>query len=186
MTRALIPLADGAEEMEAVIVIDTLRRAGWEVVAAGLRPGPVTASRGVKLLPDADWTDVNPDSFDVLILPGGNGGTTVLSSNSEILRVIRQFAEQGRWVAAVCAGPKVLKAAGILEGRSITSHPSVGEHLREARRKDDPVVVDGRLVTSQGPGTCFQFALTLVALVDGAERARAIAGPMIVDFTPPA
>jgi 4-methyl-5(b-hydroxyethyl)-thiazole monophosphate biosynthesis len=182
MTRALVPLADGAEEMEAVIIIDTLRRAGWHVACVGIRKGPVVASRGVRLVPDAVWSEVDPDSFDVLVLPGGGGGTEQLLGHSGLLDALRRFHDRGSITAAVCAGPLVLQGAGLLDGRRATCHPGVAGRLTVTERLDEPVVVDGTVVTSQGPGTSFLFALTLIAMVDGKEEARKIASAMIVDF----
>ena len=121
MTRALIPLAEGCEEMEAVIVIDTLRRAGWEVIAAGFGEGPVRCSRGVCLVPDRAWQDVDAMDFDVLVLPGGGPGTERLRQDPGVLEAVLRMNDAGRTVAAICAAPLVLKDAGILSGRSVTN-----------------------------------------------------------------
>ncbi len=185
MPSALIPLAEGVEEMEAVIVIDVLRRAEWNVVAAGLREGPIKASRGVCLLPDAKWNDVNPDDFDWLLLPGGLGGTQKLIADERVIRALQQHARAGKKIGAICAGPTVLHAAGLIAGRSVTSHPSVREQLGDAKRSDHHVVVDGNLLTSQGPGTSFDFALTVVAVTEGEEKAKRVAEAMILGYTPP-
>lgn len=184
MTRVLVPLADGCEEMEAVIAIDTLRRAGWDVVAAGLREGPVTASRRVRLLPDASWDEVDPASFDILLVPGGAKGVERLAEDERVLAAVRRFHERGGIVAAVCAGPLVLQAAGILDGCRVTSHPAVAPELTAATRVDEAVVVDGRLVTSQGAGTSFGFALTLIELVEGRAKAEEVARGMVVRTWP--
>ena len=152
MTKALVPLANGCEEMEAVIIMDTLRRAGWEVLAAGVDEGPVEASRGVRLVPDCAWDDVDPAAFDLLVLPGGNDGTERLSRDERVLDAIRSSYHAGKIVAAICAGPLVLQAAGILEGHRVTCHPGATEFLTATERVDEKVVVDGTVVTSQGPG----------------------------------
>jgi 4-methyl-5(b-hydroxyethyl)-thiazole monophosphate biosynthesis len=179
MAKALVPLANGCEEMEAVIIIDTLRRAGWEVVAVGLKPGPVTASRGVRLLPDTTWEDTDPASFDVVVLPGGNEGTENLSRDPRVLETLRAFHEQGKRVAAICAAPLVLQAAGLLAGRRVTCHPGAAAQLTVTERLTEPVVTDHTLLTSQGPGTAIDFALTLIAQVDGREKAEGIARAMV-------
>jgi len=183
MHNVLVPLADGVEEMEAVIVIDTLRRAGWTVTAAGLST-PVTASRGVKLLPDMAWNDVSTRDFDALIIPGGADGVANLIAEPKILDAVRGFVADGRFVGAICAGPLVLQAAGVLGGRTATCHPGVRHELKAPRVVDDRVVVDGRIVTSRGPGTAFEFVLTLVRMLDGEDAARAVAEPMLVRTQP--
>jgi 4-methyl-5(b-hydroxyethyl)-thiazole monophosphate biosynthesis len=164
--KALIPIADGSEEMEAVIVIDTLRRARWEVVVAGLSDGPITASRGVKLVPDVAWEQIDPADFDILILPGGAGGTKALMEHAGVQQALRDFDAAGIWIAAVCAAPRALNQAGVLDGRRFTCYPGVEETLPNLTRSNDSVVVDGRLITSQGPGTTFEFALSIIAECD--------------------
>jgi 4-methyl-5(b-hydroxyethyl)-thiazole monophosphate biosynthesis len=180
MSRVLIPLADGVEEMEAVIIIDVLRRAQWTVTAVGMQDGPVTASRNVRLVPDRPWPAVNPRDFDVLMIPGGAGGVERLAADERLLDAVRMFERTGKWIGAVCAGPLVLQAAGILNGRKVTCHPGVASRLTATGRSNDRVVVDGKLVTSQGPGTSFEFALTIVRLIDGPDKAEALALSMVL------
>lgn len=180
MTRALVPLADGTEEMEATIIIDVLRRAGWQVVAAGVTGTTIEASRGVRLLADEDWHAVDPSDFDVLVIPGGAAGTEALSGNESLLETIRCFAESNRLVAAVCAGPLVLQAAGVVAGKRITCHPGVADQLTDTARVDERVVVDGRIITSQGPGTAMEFALAIIAAIDGPEAAKAVRPGLIL------
>lgn len=180
MTRALVPLADGVEEMEAVIVIDVLRRAGWEVCVAGLRPGPVTASRGVRLLPDRAWDEVDPLAFDLIVLPGGAQGAETLRGDERVLAALRAMAERGGITAAVCAAPLVLQEAGLLAGKRATCHPGVASKFTAVPRANDRVAIDGRVVTSQGAGTTFEFALALVGMVDGAAKADEIARAIVL------
>lgn len=177
--RAVVALADGTEEMEAVICIDVLRRAGWEVQAAGISGEVITASRGVGLLPDTDWETALATHPEVLVLPGGLGGVEHLMRHEGVLAAVRDQVRRGAWLAAICAAPLVLQAAGVLEDRRYTSHPGVADRLIQGVRLDDPVVVDGRLVTSQGPGTSFAFALRLVAEVDHPTRASELATAMV-------
>ena len=178
--NVLIPVADGCEEMEVVIVADTLRRAQWRVVLAGLAVGAVTASRGVRLMPDAVWADVIPDAFDMLVIPGGGDGVTALAKDKRLLATVRAFMANGKWVAAICAGPLVLQAAGVLKGRRVTCHPGVAGELTQTPRLNDRVVVDGRLITSQAPGTAFEFALELIRAVEGDRKADELAKSMVV------
>lgn len=173
--KALIPIANGCEEMEAVIIIDTLRRAKWEVTVVGLSSGCVEASRGVKLLPDTSWDQVNPADFDVLLLPGGFDGSMALCKHSGVLQALRDFDAQAKWVGAICAAPLVLHAAGILEGKCFTCYPGVEEKLpNHFLRVEKPVVIDGRLITSMGPGTAFEFALQIIATLDGENAAASV------------
>ncbi len=178
MTRVLIPLADGVEEMEAVIAIDTLRRAGWEVTAAGLRPGPVKASRGVQLIPDAEWSGTDPSSFDVLVLPGGGEGAAALCQDARVIGAVKEFMAAGRLVGAICAAPLVLDAAGVLDGRKFTCYPGIESRIRSGARAEGRVVVDGNLVTSRAAGTSFEFALALIETRDPA-KAQSVADGML-------
>jgi 4-methyl-5(b-hydroxyethyl)-thiazole monophosphate biosynthesis len=178
MPTVLVPLANGVEEMEAVIIIDVLRRAQWTVVTAGIDEGVVTASRGVRLLPDRPWAGVDPSGFDVLMIPGGGPGVERLLKDARLLAILRDFDRAGKWIGAVCAAPLVLQAAGILRGRRATCHPGVADRLTMTPRLDERVVVDGRLVTSQGPGTTMEFALAMVRLVDGDKKAQSLAQSM--------
>ena len=180
MARALVPLANGVEEMEAVIVIDTLRRARWEVVSVGITGKTLIASRGVRLVADAEWPEINPESFDVLALPGGREGTRALCSDPKLQDLIRRFVKLDKWIGAICAAPLALQSAGILDGRRVTCHPGVREELTATPRLEDRVVVDGHLVTSQGPGTAFEFALTLIRLLDGPAAANTVATGLIL------
>lgn len=179
MTRALVPMADGTEEMEAVIVIDTLRRAKWEVVAAGMKKGIITASRGVKIVPDAAWNEIDPSTFDMIIVPGGAKGVGCLLKEERLHEAIRKLHRAGKIVAAVCAGPLVLQQAGVLAGRKATCHPDDAMMIVQAQWVNEPVVIDGNIVTSQGAGTCFKFALAIISEVDGPEKSAAVARGMV-------
>ena len=178
MSKILVPLAEGVEEMEAVIVIDTLRRAGFEVVTAGLKAGPLTASRGVRLIPDTTLDEVDVCSFDALVLPGGKG-VALLKEDARVLEAVRTLHASGRWVCAVCAAPLVLQAAGILAGRKVTCFPGVAGQLTATDRCAERVVVDGRLITSQGAGTSLEFALEIVRQLGGEALARRVGEEMV-------
>lgn len=171
MARILVPLAPGCEELEAVTVIDLLRRARLEVISAGLEAGPVTASRGTRLLPDLTLDDALRQDYDMVALPGGLPGADHLDRDPRIRTVLARTVERGGYIAAICAAPKVLVNAGILSGRRATSFPGALEGLRvdDVTLSEEPVVVDGRIVTSRGPGTAIDFALTLIELLAGRE-----------------
>jgi len=177
----LVPLAPGFEEIEAVTVIDVLRRAGVVVRVAGLDARRVTGSHGITLEADCLLDEVVADELVMLVLPGGMPGTTNLAADARILDLVRALEHSGRKVAAICAAPLVLERAGVLAGREVTAYPSVRERLTSARVLTTPAVVrSGPLVTSQGVGTALDFALTLVEDLCGAARARDLAAAMLV------
>ncbi len=181
MAQTLIPLAEGVEEMEAVIVADTLVRAQWPVTLVGLQPGIVTASRGVKLQPDTIWDEIDPTTYDVIILPGGAGGAERLAADRRIAAALHTFHSQDKWIAAICAAPAVvLHAFGITMARRATCYPGLEAGLDGTDWQEDRVVVDDHIVTSRGPGTAFEFALTLIRLIDGNEAADKVAAGMLV------
>jgi 4-methyl-5(b-hydroxyethyl)-thiazole monophosphate biosynthesis len=181
MPRVLVPLADGVEEMEAVIIIDVLRRASIEVTAASVMPAlAVKASRGVVIVADASWPDAVPGTFDAIAIPGGAAGTEKLLFDRRVISAVRGFAEAGRVTGAVCAAPLVLQAAGILKGKRATCHPAVRGRLTDAVYVEERVVTDGLVVTSRGPGTSMEFALELVSILAGTPAAGTVAGGLIL------
>ncbi|MFH0881269.1 MAG: DJ-1/PfpI family protein, partial [Lentisphaerota bacterium] len=121
-----------------------------------------------------------PLAFDVLALPGGRAGAQTLARDARILETIRSFVKMNKLVAAVCAGPLALLGAGVLNGRRLTCHPDVAPEITEGLWINEPVVVDGLLVTSQGPGTSFLFALSIIRILEGAEKAEKIARGLIL------
>lgn len=162
MKRVLVPLAAGFEELEAVTIVDILRRAGTEVVVAALAESPVTGSHGIAFAADAPLDAVAEQDFDLIALPGGMPGAAHLQDDDRIRRIIRRQHESGRMIAAICAAPMVLAAAGVLAGRRATSFPGFLANARAVELAGDPVVVDGDVITSRGPGTALDFALELV------------------------
>ena len=181
MTRVLVPLAQGCEELEAVTIIDLMRRAGIEVVTAGLDSGPVTASRGVRLIPDAALDDVLDQDFDMIVLPGGLPGADHLDADERIHALLRRLADAGKYTAAICAAPKVLARAGLLEGRDATGYPGIIDAmgLPATRVLEEAVVTDGKVVTSRGPGTAMDFALALIEHLLGRAARDAVEGPLV-------
>lgn len=172
MARVLIPLAEGCEELEAVTLIDLLRRAGVEVLVAGLEPGPVRASRGVVLVPDSTLAQVLPqaDSLDMIVLPGGKGGAERLAADPRIRDLLQAMSRREAYTAAICAAPRVLAEAGLLSGRRVTSYPGFLDGVADIDYREEPVVRDQRLITSRGPGTAMDFALTLIELLAGTAK----------------
>ena len=167
MKRVLVPLAEGFEELEAVTIIDVLRRAGIDVVVASLASSPVTGAHGIRLSADTPLGALAEQEFDMIALPGGMPGAEHLKKDGRIAEIIRHLHEKGRPVAAICAAPMVLAAAGVLEGRRATSYPGFLKDAQGTTVLGDAVVVDRGVITSRGPGTALDFALTLVAELAG-------------------
>lgn len=175
----LVPLAQGCEELEAVTIIDLLRRAGINVVTAGLDGNPVRASRGVMLVPDTELDTALERNYDMVVLPGGAEGANNLKNDTRINELLKAMADSGRFTAAICAAPKVLAASGVLDGRQATCYPGHidRDNPQQIRLSDDPVVVDGKVITSRGPGTAMDFSLTLIETLAGkAKRDEVEAG----------
>lgn len=172
MSRVLIPLAQGCEELEAVTIIDLLRRAKIEVVIAGLDSEPVKASRGVVLIPETDLETVQNETFDMIVLPGGLPGADNLRADSRIIAMLKRHSAENKTIAAICAAPKVLAHAGLLKGRQATSYPTALDNmdLPETYLSNAPVVIDGSIITSRGPGTAMDFALALIESLSGKNQ----------------
>jgi len=179
--RILVPLGEGFEEIEAVTIVDVLRRAGLDVTTASLRPGVVTGSHGIGVTPDADLGELDTSIFTMVVLPGGQPGTKHLAQDERVLALVRRLHEQGERTAAICAAPVVLHAAGVLQGVPVTSHPSVRGMLPGIDVREEPRVVrSGTITTSQGAGTAMEFALALVGDLCGEEKSAELARAMVV------
>ena len=173
MSTVLVPLAQGCEEMEAVTIIDILRRAGITVVTAGLDDKPVKASRGVTLMPDTTLDKALQQTFDMVVLPGGLPGADHLDNDPRIHQLLKTMSAAGKYTAAICAAPKILANAGLLKNKSATSYPGVLDQMKVPNLQfiNKPVIKDGLVITSRGPGTAIDFALELAeALVGSAIR----------------
>ncbi len=179
--KVLVPIADGTEEIEAVCIIDTLRRAGAEVTVASVDGIQVTASRGVKLVADARIADCVRQTYDCIALPGGMPGAEHLRDSAELTGILKKQKQAGRLYGAICASPAVaLQPHGLLEGVKATCYPALQDKLDPAYVSNDRVVVDGNCVTSQGPATAIEFALRLVELLFGSDKAKEVGGAMLV------
>lgn len=173
--RILVPLAEGFEEIEAICVIDILRRADVEVVTAGLMKGLVEGSHKIKMLPDTTLEKIDYRDFDGLVLSGGAPGFVNLGNDERILNMAREMDRAGKLVAAICAAPSVLIKAGVLQGRRATVSPSGKAQVEAcAHFSEDRVEVDGNLVTSRSPGTALEFALKLAEILAGKEKMQMV------------
>jgi len=180
MASILVPIADGSEELEAVTLIDLFRRAGFDVVVAGLEPGPVRCARGTVLVPDTTLEQAAAAHYDLIVVPGGQPGTDNLDGSPALKDLLQRQHAAGRLVAAICAAPKILANAGLLKGRRATAYPGTLESLQlaDTQLSAAAVEVDGKVVTSRGPGTAMDFALTLIELIAGPDKRRQVEAPL--------
>jgi len=165
-----VPLAQECEELEAVTIIDLLRRAEITVVTAGLDTQPVTCSRQTKLIPDTDLDTALKEDYDMVVLPGGLPGADHLDNDERIKKLLTKMANSEKFTAAICAAPKVLSSAGLLNCKKATCYPTVLESNNETNITGEAVVIDGKIITSRGPGTAMDFALTLIESLEGKEK----------------
>jgi len=172
MVEFLMPLADGFEEMEATTTIDVLRRGGVNVTTAGLQGTIVRGSRGVKLIADMKMDDVNFDKYDGMILVGGDPGWKNLSMSKRVMDAVEKYNGSKKTLAAICAAPCILAKAGVLAEKRATVYPGMEREI--PRPRNERVVADGHVITSQGPGTTVDFALKIVEMAAGKERAARV------------
>ena len=172
MIRVLVPMAQGCEELEAVTITDILVRAGFEVITAGLDEQPVTASRGLRILPSTSIDKIMNEVFDLIVLPGGLPGADHLRDDARVQTLLKKHAANNKYIAAICAAPKALAQAGLLEGKTATGYPGVlaALNLSNTVVKDSALEIDGKIITSRSPGTAMDFALTLVELLAGKAK----------------
>lgn len=163
MSKLGIFMANGCEEIEGLTVVDICRRAGIEIDMISINgSNEVTSSHNVTFKTEKLKEDANFDEYDGIILPGGMPGTTNLGADACVEDVIKAFAANGKLVAAICAAPSVLGLAGLLKGKKATCHPGFEDKLLDATWIEQPVVVDGNIITSRGMGTAIAFALEIV------------------------
>ncbi|QKI89879.1 DJ-1 family glyoxalase III [Thiomicrorhabdus xiamenensis] len=182
MSKVLVPLAQGCEELEAVTIIDILVRGGVEVVTASLDDNTIiTASRGVQLVAQKTLDEVIDDHYDLVVLPGGLPGADYLQADPRIIAKLKNTVEMGGLAAAICAAPKVLVSAGLLDGKQATSYPGVIEKqpAHDMQFSNESVVEDGQIITSRGPGTAMDFALHLLQKLQGADVRQTVEAGLV-------
>lgn len=168
MSKLGIFMADGCEEIEGLTVVDLVRRAGIEIEMISVSgEKSVTGSHKIAFQTDVSKADADFASYDGIVLPGGMPGTTHLMEDETVNRVIKEFAQDGKLVAAICAAPSVLGNAGLLEGKTATCYPGVEGKLTGANFVTNSVAKDGNIITSRGLGTAIDFAAEIVAYLNG-------------------
>jgi len=179
--NVLVVIAHGSEEIEAVCIIDVLRRAEASVTVASVGDIQVTASRGVKLVADCLISECMDKTFDLIALPGGMPGAENLRDSKELTQMLKKQHDDGRMYAAICASPAViLKHHDLIGPRKATCYPSFTDSLDNKEAINSRVVVDGQCITSKGPGTAIEFSLKLVEQLFGEDKAAEIANDMVV------
>lgn len=182
MASVVLPLAEGFEELEAVALIDVMRRGGIDVRVAYIGESPlVLGANGITIEADNAIDHIKADEFDMMVLPGGWGGTHALAENATVISLLQEFKEN-KVVGAMCAAPYVLKEAGVL-GSDYTCYPGAKEEIgHPGYREDSKVIVDGNVMTSQGPGTAVCFGLAIVERLVGAETMQSVKEGMLLDY----
>ena len=173
MVKALVLMAEGFEEIELSNIVDILRRGGVTVTVAGLKDGLITGSRGIKMQPDAPLDSIK-ELYDIVILPGGAPGYINLGNDKRVLNLVTRYHTNGKFVAAICGAPSVLAKTDILAGKKATIYRGMEKELKGAKHVDKPVVEDGKIITSQGPGTAMEFALTVLKRLTNENKAEEI------------
>ena len=168
----------GFEEIEAVTPVDLLRRAELPVKTVGVGGKEITGAHGITVMCDLTEEEASPEGLDMIVLPGGMPGTLSLEHSETVQAFIDFCAENGKWIAAICAAPSILGHKGRLAGRFATCYPGFEDQLAGARIQEDPVCVDGKFVTGKGPGAAVEFSLKLVELLVSPTRAEFLKGSL--------
>jgi len=180
MSKVCVLLANGFEDVEALTIIDVLRRAELDVVTAAVASGPVKSAHNVTVQADRNLADCAREPWDMVILPGGLPGATNLRDDPTVQELLKSQASQGKRIGAICAAPIALGKAGLLKGKKATCYPGFQDQLTGANFQEDPVVRDGNIITSRGPGTAFEFALQIVSDLKGKEKSEELRKGMLV------
>jgi len=184
MVRILVPIAEGFEEIEAVSIIDVLRRAGIEVIMGSLNENLlVKGANGITVHTDCPIKGMNADELDMIVLPGGWGGTKALAHDTGVQNLLKEMNSKGKNIGAICAAPYALYTAGVLR-EGYTCYPSVEDEIDVAgyRGDADAVVQSGNIMTSRGPGTAICFGLAIVKKLLGDEASQALRGGLLADY----
>ena len=182
MPKVLVPLAQGCEELEAITIVDLLRRANIHVTTASLSDEPVKCSRGTVIIADTQLDSVINDNFDLMVLPGGLPGADNLNADPRIHQLINRLSSEGKYIGAICAAPKVLVNNGVAKGKKITAFPGAlnavdlsGIDLNDSQA----IQIDNKVITSRGPGTAMDFALTLIEILTDKDTRETVEAGLV-------
>jgi 4-methyl-5(b-hydroxyethyl)-thiazole monophosphate biosynthesis len=177
--NVLVAVANGTEELEAITIIDVLRRADMSVRVSSIMGRQITGALGTKIVADSDFTDEVLSDYDAIILPGGTEGAQNFAEYSLLIDELKTFFKEGKLIAAICASPALVFADhGLLDQKKATCYPALKSHIKHYL--DQPVVIDGQVVTAQGPGSAMQFALTLVEILAGSTMLKEVKAGMLI------
>ncbi len=169
MGQLCVPLANGFEEIEAITIIDICRRGGINVIVAGIDNKTIIGAHEISIITDCLINEINTQDLDMIVLPGGWGGTEVLANNATVQSILKQMKDNDKHIGAICAAPYALNAAGILSG-NYTCYPSIENKIRtQGYDKNTDTIIDGKIITSQGVGTAICFSLEIVKTLKGVD-----------------
>ncbi len=171
-------LANGFEEIEALAVVDILRRADLDVTTVGIAAKQITGSHGISVIADKTDSEVSTQDMQMVILPGGLPGATNLNESPIVQEFLKQAADSEKYIAAICAAPFILGRAGLLKSKKATCYPGYEKELIGAKALSDSVVVDGNIITAKGAGVATEFAFKLVEIMSDKQTADSIRSAM--------
>jgi len=177
--KIAVLFTEGFEEIEFSAIVDILRRAGIDVTTFSLIEGAVKGSHEIEVMADSSIDEMKAGDFDGVVLPGGYPNFVKLGEDKRVLKLVREMDATGKCVAAICGAPSVLSKAGVIRGRKATIYPGVKDMLTNANYVAERVIVDGNLITSQGPGTAIEFSIKLVEILTGKEKAKEVSTEII-------
>ncbi|MBU3805165.1 MAG: DJ-1/PfpI family protein [Candidatus Cellulosilyticum pullistercoris] len=177
--KVAVYFATGYEEIEALAVVDVLRRGNIEVSMVGVNSKTVVSARGISINMDTTLDELNHDEIDMMVLPGGVPGVINLESSEKLMSELKSFKEKGKWLAAICAAPSILGNQGLLVGEKATCYPNYESKLIGCEHVDERVVVSGKIVTGKGAGTAIDFALKILEVLESKEVADKVRKSMI-------
>jgi 4-methyl-5(b-hydroxyethyl)-thiazole monophosphate biosynthesis len=176
--KVMVPFAEGFEEVEALTIVDVLRRAGIQVDTVGVVGSVINSAHGIRIMVDKKLSEVTHTDYDAIILPGGNPGYINLGRSTQVIEMVKKFNSQNKLIGAICASPSILAKEGLLDNKRATIYP--GNEKLLAYPRDKPVVIDGNIITSQGPGTAMEFALKIVEKLLGLDKAQKLRQELVV------
>jgi len=180
--KAAVLFATGFEEIEALTIVDVLRRGKVQCDMVSLYGGNVVGAHAIEIKTDKDFDLVNVKDYDIIVLPGGMPGSTNLRADDRVINLVKDFNNKNKFIGAICAAPIVLEKAEVVGTRKITSYPGSLENQNAFDYKEEIVVVDGNLITSRGPATAIEFSLKLIELLIGKHQSEALREGMMVNF----